>query len=388
MKLLTNLNCANPPLSGVGHYTRQLLGHLMERHALEAFAAFHGGKLLDQETTQSWLDHDNDTQLTARQRVGSRVKHAARQLPLSYSLRNWWQQRQFERLTRPLQDATYWEPGLSLYPFAGKRAATIYDLSHIVMPSAHPPSRVAYLTRQIDQTLQSGCQLLTISNMMQREIAAYAGIDADTIGVVPPAAHRAYAPLSAGEKALARQQLCLPQQYILALGTLEPRKNLPALLSAFCQLPKPLRQQWPLVCVGGQGWGDNRTVANTMMKLQQAGELYVLGYVPQQHLPAIVACAELLAYTSLYEGFGMPVVEAMACGVPVLTSQDTSMHDIVGDAGFLVNPYDIDDMRHTLSEALQDANRRERYAALGIDISKRYTWAHSADRLYHLLTCQ
>lgn len=385
MKLLTNLNCANPPLSGVGHYTRQLLGCLMQQHPLEAFAGFHGGELLNTASTLAWLESDHRQSKTSHWLKGSRLKRAVRRLPFGYSLRSRWQQFQFSKLTQPLQGYTYWEPGLALQPFEGKRAATIYDLSHIVMPSSHPPARVSYLTTQIDHTLQSGCKILTISNAMQAEIATYAGLDKAQIDVIPPAAGQAFRPLSDAQQAQVKASFSLPENFILTLGTREPRKNLAALFTAYSQLPSALRQRWPIVCVGGDGWGDQRAAASTVARLEEAGELIMMGYVAQRHLPSLVASAGLLAYPSLYEGFGMPVIEAMACGVPVLTSLDTSMHDIVGESGFLVNPNDIDHMRTVLEEALSNTAMREGFGKKGLAISEQYTWEYSAHQLYQAL---
>jgi alpha-1,3-rhamnosyl/mannosyltransferase len=357
----------------------------MNQHALEAFAGFHGGKLLDNASTLAWLDDKKPSKETPRWLNGSRFKRAARALPFVYSLRSRWQQHQFITLTKPLQNYTYWEPGLALQPFRGKRAATIYDLSHVFMPRSHPPARAKYLTAQIDKTLQSGCKILTISHTMQEEIATYAGLDKALIEVIPPGAGTAFAPLTSAQKKQLQASFSLPENYILILGTREPRKNLAALFTAYSQLPKALRQQWPLVCVGGDGWGNHGAVTNAIARLKQAGELIMMGYVPQHHLPAIVGGAGLLAYPSLYEGFGMPVIEAMACGVPVLTSLNTSMHEIVGSAGFLVDPNDINHISRTLEEALNDSAARDAYAKSGLVISARYTWERSATLLYQAL---
>ncbi|MDR9440843.1 MAG: glycosyltransferase family 1 protein, partial [Halomonas sp.] len=274
----------------------------------------------------------------------------------------------------------YWEPGLELMPFSGRRVATVYDLSHLAVPESHPPARIAYLTRQIDHTLCHADAIVTISSTMRREIAAYAGRREADITVVPPAAATAFHPLDAAARAAARGRLGLPQRYILSVGTLEPRKNLERLVQAYAALPDALRREWPLVCVGAKGWND-ASLSRELQRLEARGELLRLGYVAQQDLPLITASADLLAYPSLYEGFGMPVVEAMACGVPVLTSRHTAMHEITGESAFLVEPGETDSIHAALEKALEDTDACQRVGAQGIERAARYDWQRSAETL-------
>lgn len=299
-------------------------------------------------------------------------------------MRHWLRQQRFARLARHFQEHVYWEPGIELMPFTGRRVATIYDLSHIAMPASHPAGRVAYLTRQIDHTLRHADAIVTISHAMRREIATYSGISAAAITVVPPAASEAFYPRTPEQTAKVRAHHRLPAQFILSVGTLEPRKNLSRLLQAYEQLPQSLRAEWPLVCVGARGWNDTSLNAD-VERLENRGELIRLGYVAQQDLPLIVASAGLLAYPSLYEGFGMPVVEAMASGVPVLTSRYTSMHEITGDGAFLVNPGDTDEIRTALRQALEAPDTRDNLGMHGIRQAAGYDWQASAETLLKAL---
>lgn len=315
---------------------------------------------------------------------GAKARQQLRHLPGGYALRHRLRMLRFAYLAHALGDHVYWEPGLELGPFPGRRVATVYDLSHLTAPESHPAPRVAYLQHQVDRTLRHANHIVTISQTMRREIAAYAGLREADISVVPPAADASFKPLSADALPGVRARLGLPEHYILSVGTLEPRKNLLRLAQAYEGLPANLRRRWPLVCVGGQGWNDTSLIRG-LRRLEARGELIRLGYVAQRELPLITAAADLLAYPSLYEGFGMPVVEAMACGVPVLTSRGTAMQEITGDAAFLVDPQDEAAIREVIYTALESHGLRARFAAEGPVRAARYNWDVSTVALLEAL---
>lgn len=381
MKLLANLECLTPPLTGIGHYTRQLAARLAHHPRIDVFKGLYRNRWFDGAQLQGWpptasLQRDNDTAAWLRAQL--------REVPGSYMLRHRLRRLRFAHLSHQFEkDAyVYWEPGLELMPFAGRRVATLYDLSHLAIPASHPAYRVDHLARQVDYTLRHADTIVTISYTMRREIAIYAGLEETDIAVVSPAAAPAFRPIL--DKDLARRQLGLPERYILSIGTLEPRKNLERLIQAYAALPKRLRQTWPLVCIGAKGWQDT-ALDNMLDWLEKQGDLIRLGYVSQQALPIITGCADLLTYPSLYEGFGMPVVEAMACGVPVLTSRNTSMHEITQEHAFLVDPTSIDSIADSLLSALEDPERRSKLGAQGIRRAATYDWERSADELVSIL---
>jgi alpha-1,3-rhamnosyl/mannosyltransferase len=380
LKLLVNLACMQPPLTGIGHYTRQLATCVAMHSDVTAFRGLYRSRWLNAAQLHGRQTDASPADTSAKHYAGSGIKRLLRLVPGSYPLRHRLRQRHFSRQARHYQDHVYWEPGIELMPFAGQRVATLYDLSHIAMPASHPPRRVAYLTRQVDNTLRHADAIVTISHAMRRDIAAYSGINAADIAVVPPAAGRDFYPRTPEQTAEVRARHGLPAQFILSVGTLEPRKNLSRLLRAYEQLPRALRAEWPLVCVGAKGWNDAALNAD-VARLESRGELIRLGYVPQQDLPLLVASAGLLSYPSLYEGFGMPVVEAMASGVPVLTSRHTSMHEITQEQAFLVNPRDTEEIRMALRHALEDPDARARLGRHGIQQAARYRWDTSARRL-------
>ncbi len=193
-------------------------------------------------------------------------------------------------------------------------------------------------------------------------------------------ANPAFRPHSAAALApvLARWEL-QAQGYSLYVGTIEPRKNLDRLLDAYEALPKALRARYPLVMAGSPGWRSEHTHAR-MARAASAGWLHYLRYVPQADLPALYAGARLFAYPSLYEGFGLPVLEAMASGVPVLTSNVSSLPEVVGDVALSIDPQDTDAITAALVRGLQDEAWQLQACSAGIEHARQFTWARCIDR--------
>jgi glycosyltransferase involved in cell wall biosynthesis len=166
-------------------------------------------------------------------------------------------------------------------------------------------------------------------------------------------------------------------QYMLALGTLEPRKNLQLALTAFERLPTALQVRCPLVLVGMVGW-NNDVLALKLAPLIHKGVVRQLGYLPHQELVKVVAGARCMVYPSVYEGFGLPPLESMACGVPVITSNASSLPEVVADAGLLVSPEDDEGLSMAMQALLEDLDLHARLAQAGLARSVAFTWAECA----------
>jgi glycosyltransferase involved in cell wall biosynthesis len=174
----------------------------------------------------------------------------------------------------------------------------------------------------------------------------------------------------------------LDRPYVLALGTLEPRKNLPRLIEAFAGLPSDLRADHELVLVGGSGWATGEIDA----AIARHRELVrPLGHVPEADLPGLYREASVFAYPSLFEGFGLPVLEAMTAGSAVVTSNLSSLPEVGGDAVRYVDPYDVDSIRTALEALLRDPSERGRLAAKGRERARRFSWDRTARETLALL---
>lgn len=197
------------------------------------------------------------------------------------------------------------------------------------------------------------------------------------------AGHTEVTPLAADERFTPeprpgeRERLGLERPYVLALNTIEPRKNMERLIEAYVRLPVDVRSRFDLCLAGAAGWKTG-SVMKTLAA--HAGSVRQLGYVPDDDLPALYRGATLFAFPSLQEGFGLPVLEALACGTPVITSGLSSMPEVGGDAARYVNPRDIDDIRGALLELLTDDGKRDELAARGPVQAARFSWRRTAEQ--------
>ncbi|MFI0471730.1 glycosyltransferase family 4 protein [Halomonas sp. HMF6819] len=384
MKLLTDLDCLAPPLTGIGHYTRELTEQLINQHAISDITAMFHGRFIQHEEVCRLLNTQAVTTDGKKSGLLTRIKPFVRQLPFA---RRAWQRtkaHRFQTLSQTHGHDVYWEPNFILKPSRCPSVVTIYDLSPLAHPELHPKSRVVQLKRALATSVHQADRVITISQFTAQALDEHLGVPKDKIRLVPPAAADAFHPYDHQKLQVVRQRYSLPERFILSVGTLEPRKNLSRLLSAYERLPAALRQQWPLVCVGAKGWND-ATLSSDIHRLEAQGELIRLGYVPQRDLPVLTAAAGLMAYMSFYEGFGMPVVESLACGVPVLTSRGTAMEEVAGHCAFYADPLDVDDIAHSLQMALHDEPKRQQLSRAGPAQADRYDWKSSASTLYQTL---
>ncbi|UCF93736.1 MAG: glycosyltransferase family 4 protein [Desulfobacterales bacterium] len=251
---------------------------------------------------------------------------------------------------------------------------TVHDLSFKRFPETHPVGRLKWLNANLSSTLRHARRIIADSQSTKEELVALMGVAADRIDVVYLGVTPDFRPRNATGLAVELRQYGLrPKGYILSVGTLEPRKNILSLLQAYERLPAFLQKRWPLVVAGMRGWKDG-AISEGLSALAREGKIRTLGYVPEQKLPAIYAGAALFVYPSVYEGFGLPPLEAMASGVPTVVSNRTSLPEVVGDAGAMVDPEDVVSMAHVLESLLEDPPALKEMTRKGLARAKRFTW--------------
>jgi len=172
-----------------------------------------------------------------------------------------------------------------------------------------------------------------------------------------------------------KRELGLPEKFILSVGTKEPRKNLDRLLRAYLELPEWMKGEFKIVLVGPQGWGEGYSTG-VFQKIRD--RLMVLDYVGVDTLACIYSLASLFVFPSLYEGFGLPPLEAMACGCPVVVSNAASLPEICGEAAFYVDPKDVPSMTGAMAKVLNDSELRERLISKGLEQAKLFSWEKTA----------
>jgi glycosyltransferase involved in cell wall biosynthesis len=254
--------------------------------------------------------------------------------------------------------------------------ATIYDLSFIHYPERLPASRRAYLQAFTKITCQRARRILAISQSTAQDVADVYRIPLERIDIAPPGCDFArYRPLPAQDTAAFRQAQDLPERFWLFVGTLEPRKNLITLIEAYAALAPA--QRLPLVLAGGKGW-DYAPIFDAVEKHHLTDTVRFPGFISPDALPLWYNAAEAFLYPSIFEGFGIPVLEAMACGTPVLVSNASSLPEVVGDAGMCLPASDRDAWSSALIRAAQDADWRTQARERGFAQAAQFTWAQTA----------
>ena len=368
MKVIFNVDAITAPLTGIGRYALELargLAHHEEIEELRLYSAYR------------WVD-DPAHALAANRTIAAirrNVPFKTQALELYQKIRGGL----FRLHTRRMKGFLLHTPNYVLMPFDGPALTTVHDLSWLSYPDAHPVERVKFLDRHLPKTLARADLVLTDSEFIAAEIATRFALPRAKIRAIPLGVDAAYHPRTAEEilATLAKHRL-EHSAYLLVVATLEPRKNLARLVRAYAALPTATKARHPLVIVGARGW-LNHELERTLTPLEAAGAVRRLGYVGEDELPALYAGAHAFAFPSLYEGFGLPVLEAMASGVPVLTSNVSSLPEVAGDAALLVDPNDEDALREGLVRLLDDSAWRTNASARGLARSRDYPWSRCVD---------
>jgi glycosyltransferase involved in cell wall biosynthesis len=261
--------------------------------------------------------------------------------------------------------------------FKQKYIVTIHDLIQILFPNEN--QKIVYICQKMmfPKIVQSIDKIISDSHHTKQDIIKHFKIPEDKIKVIHLAASENYRPLNEKEIINIKQKYNLNYPFILYVGTLEPRKNIPTLLKALYKLKKQGIKH-KLVITGKKGW-KYKSIFETIDKLNLQKDVIFTGYVPDEDLPALYNAADLFVYPSLYEGFGLPPLEAMQCGTPVITSNTSSLPEVVGDAGIMVNPYDVDELANKMYEVLTNDGLREELSKKGLERAKLFSWKKCAE---------
>jgi glycosyltransferase involved in cell wall biosynthesis len=251
---------------------------------------------------------------------------------------------------------------------------TIHDLSFLRFPALFPPVQRFYLSLITRASARRARRVIAVSQHAADETARLLGVDRGRIDVVYHGVDPRFRPRPAAEVASFRARKELPERFLLFLGTLEPRKNLVRLVDAFARLRLP---DVRLVLAGGRGWYCEE-VFDRIRELHLQERVVIPGYVADEELPMWYNAATAFAYPSLYEGFGMPVTEAQACGTPVMTSECSSLPEAAGDGALLVDPRDVDAMAEGLRRLVTDEILRDELRDRGLAHAARLTWRRTA----------
>jgi glycosyltransferase involved in cell wall biosynthesis len=267
------------------------------------------------------------------------------------------------------------QSGIPLFFKTGKSVVTIHDVIPLVLPWAFPRRHRWVLTAALARVRRQADVVIVPSAAAAEDVVRYLRIDRQRITVIPMGCETRFHPgMNAARMLQLRQRYALPERYVLFVGTLEPRKNIAFLLQAFSRLLAERPQDdVQLVVAGGRGWGDGQPIA-TMEALNIRPRVIFTDFVEDDDLPDLYRGAQMFVYPSLYEGFGLPVVEAMACGTPVITSNRASLPEVAGDAALLIDPTRPDDLAAAMSALMSSGTLREELRWKGLARAKAFTW--------------
>lgn len=256
---------------------------------------------------------------------------------------------------------------------------TVHDMAVFLHPETFTFKKRVLQRRLLPSLLRHAHAILTPSDATRRDLLRLLPVDPRRVVAIPLAADPAYhAPIDAHVRAEVRRRFALPDRYLLAVSTLEPRKNLVRLIQAFEQV-WPSHQDVKLILVGGKGWRDDG-IAHALRSSSARDGIEALGYVEFEELRALYAEALALCYPSLYEGFGLPVIEAMACGAPVLVSRGSSLDEVAGDAALQVDPMRTDEIADGMRRLLQEPALRSELSDKGRAQAATFSWDRTARR--------
>lgn len=266
-----------------------------------------------------------------------------------------------------------------------KTIVVIHDLTYVNSPEYVSPKNRGFLIKFVPKSLKNADHIIAVSENTKREIVDYYKVKPQKISVITPAvSHEQFYPRPQEEIKKINGKFGIDKEYILSVSTIEPRKNLVGVFEAFEMLPEKLKQKYALVLVGGQGWLDSE-IQRRYENLAQRYTVIKTGYVDDNDLPAIYSGASVFVYPSFYEGFGIPALEAMACGTPVITSDNTSLPEVVGNAAIKIKASDTRKLSRKLEYVLTDKNLANNLSTKGLAQAKKFSWDKSADMLIELI---
>jgi glycosyltransferase involved in cell wall biosynthesis len=359
--------------AGIGRYTRNLVRALADHDSRNRYTLFLAG---------GWGEGDGLGGWPSNFRV--------RSVPLS----DRWMHILWQRMRLPVPIQLFTGP-LDLYhspdfvlPPTGRTPAilTVHDLSFLRLPQFFVAGFRKYLEAAVSRAVKNAQHILADSESTRRDLVELMDVASGRVSVLYPGVEPRFRPVKDAELLDAvRTRYALPERFILGLSTLQPRKNFDGLIKSFHQLLQRRRTQPEienlyLVIGGGKGWMYEDTLA-LVKRLQLEGRVRFTGFVADQDLPILYSLALVFAFPSWYEGFGLPVLEAMACGTPVVAADNSSLPEVVGQAGIMIDAGDTDGLSEALGELACNDPLRSRLVTAGHEQACRFTWKAAAERL-------
>ncbi|APD87554.1 hypothetical protein BM527_16465 [Alteromonas sp. Mex14] len=378
MKLIFGCDPLIAPLTGIGRYTHEICSKLLDSERVEELRLFAHGKFFDNtllEKSNSASENVSNSQSTS---LLQHVRKVMANSSLMVKLYGTVEPILTKRVLSTYQDYIFHSPNFILPNFDGKKVVTIHDLSTLKYPQFHPKSRVDFINRAIAQSIDAADHIITDSTYIKNEIVENFTVSPSKITPIHLGVGSEYRPR---EKAvcqpLLEQYNLVYKRFLIFVSTIEPRKNVLNMLLAYGIYRQKHPHGLPLIIVGGEGW-NSAAEHEKIQEFEAKGWVKYLGYVPQAIVPILVASAKGLLFVSLYEGFGLPVAEALSSSTAVLTSVDSPMQEFAGVDASYANPLCIDDIAEGI-QLLCDSQNDE-----ASQLGRRFDWNESVSELVEI----
>jgi len=329
VKLLYNVTPLLGEETGIGVYTRKIIEGIKAINSINSFGFFSNSKVYDDFLSI----HEEDNKADNLSSLGQ-IKQLIYQFAPQIVKTNYTQLTEkivARQLKTQYKGYIYHETNYNLLPFEGKKISTFHDLSILHFPEYHPIERVRYFEKHLKYTLENSDHFITDSKFVKQEMINILGVNEHKITSIPLGVDEIFKPRTEKEiSPTLKKHKLLGLKYFLIVGSFEPRKNIELVLSAYNQLPNSIKQEYKIVHVGPEGW-NNEKIWNEALSLKRKGQFIKLGYLSKLELAHVYNGATMFIFPSIYEGFGFPPLEAMASGVPVLSTDNSSLGEIVNE---------------------------------------------------------
>lgn len=362
MRVALAVDALSPELTGIGRYCWELATRLPSVEGCDAVSYYRDTQPVADPTE---LLRPAPPPAPRKTGLGPAIARTRRKLG-----------RAFARKPRPslVGIDVFHAPNFFLPAWVEAGIATVHDLSVLRYPETHPIERVRMFERRFARSLARSTHIITDTQTVRDEVIAHFGLAPERVTAVPLGIAEHFRPMPKGNRDPVLAALGLPTTgYGLSISTLEPRKRIAELLAAWERLPVVLRQTTPLVIAGAAGW-RNAALHETIARGAAEGWVIPLGFVAEEHLPALYSGASLFVYPSRYEGFGLPPLEAMACGVPVIVANASCLPEVTRGAAMLVEPDDLVAFGESIAMGLEDHAWRNAAKVRGVEVSSGYGW--------------
>jgi glycosyltransferase involved in cell wall biosynthesis len=354
------------PLTGVGHYTLELAQALARNFPSDYF------ELVSPKAFAGTLVKDNT------------LPNLSFVKPKSSSVRGHWWSVGLPLYARKASFDLFHGTNYELPLWNNRRSVlTIHDLSTLLFPDLHRRPLARRARVRLPWAAKMATAIVTPTEAVKREVCEQLRVKPEKVTAIHEAPRSFFRPASADESDETRKRLGVEDVFLLFVGTLEPRKNLLTLLKAFAQILRETQMRPQLVIAGGEGW----LMTQTESFIESAGikdRLLFTGYLRDEELRALYSSCVALVYPSLYEGFGLPPLEAMACGAPVIASRIAALQEVLGDTAILIDPLDSESLTRAIVEFLKDDKQREAAKTRGLEHARKFSWDKAARLTYEV----